>query len=375
MSSELKVLVACVRAVVMGESRGDVQASMREEIDGSLLLQLAEAHSVMPLLYAGLQSECPASISQALRNRFELNTRSNLAHTAELLKIVRIFAEHDIAVIALKGPVLAAWGYGDLSMRAFSDLDVLVKPKDVPRVKDVLVESGYRLRTSVHCSSKSALLRSKDGELLFERPGGVTVDVHWQLFPDYFPEAIDVEATWRDLSSIELGGQRIPTLSGENLLLFLAAHGGKHRWECLGWLCDLVVVLRRTTIDWQHLMRRARKAHIQRMLLVALRLANDLLGVELPQEVPDVMKADVRVSHIAGEVACWFMRDVSSDQSPLEACRMNIQLLDRWRDRVRFVSGVLITPGEAEWRQLQLPGFLYRLYYPYRLLRLIGKHA
>jgi hypothetical protein len=256
------------------------------------------------------------------------------------------------------------------------DLDFLIRPHDVVRAKKVLIGNGYRLASSVHSSSANSLLRSKDGELLFERlDAGITLDVHWRLFPDYFPESLDRNEIWQNLGAVELGGHMVPTLSDQNLLLFLAAHGGKHRWSCLGWICDFAVALKRTRIDWERLLWRARRAHIERMLVLGLRLVCDVLGAELPTNVATRVAADSHVADLAAAVQIRLLSDLPADTSAPEACRMNLRMLERFPDKIRFLTGIVITPGEAEWRSMRLPPVAYHLYYPYRLLRLLGKHA
>ncbi len=138
-SGEATLLLACARRFVAGQSDDEVHAALCSDLDWPTLLELADAHSVMPLLYSALEQECPVRVTQNLRTSFANHARSNLAHTAELLKVLAILEQNRIPVIALKGPVLAAWGYGDLALRAFSDLDLLIRPDHVARAKDLLV--------------------------------------------------------------------------------------------------------------------------------------------------------------------------------------------------------------------------------------------
>lgn len=375
MHCEADLLLACTRRFI-GTDPAELHEALGTHLNWPSLSELADAHSVTPLLYWALEQECPDRIPQQLRVRFETRARTNLMQTAELLKILKLFEQDGIPTIALKGPVLAQWGYGDLALREFSDLDLLVRREQVAVAKNVLIRAGYRLRSGLHCSSPSALLRSKDGELIFEsETRGINVDLHWRLFPDYFPESLDPEELWENLTSVSLGGRAVPTLSPENTLLFLAAHGGKHRWECLVWICDLAVVLNRTIIDWNRLLARARQAHIERMLLVGLQLASGVLGAELPHEVLRLARADPDVTKLAKAVQARILENSPIQASATEACRMNLRMLERFRDKLRFLTGILITPGEAEWRDLRLPPTFYKLYYPYRLLRLIGKHS
>ncbi len=50
--------------------------------------------------------------------------------TAELKAVMGWLEAGDVPAIAYKGPTLAAWAYGDIALREFCDLDILVRPSD-----------------------------------------------------------------------------------------------------------------------------------------------------------------------------------------------------------------------------------------------------
>ena len=62
-----------------------------------------------------LKGSCSQSDLGRLRKSFRSNVQRYLLLTAELLKLLDLFAVHGIDAIAFKGPVLAAAVYEDLS--------------------------------------------------------------------------------------------------------------------------------------------------------------------------------------------------------------------------------------------------------------------
>ena len=376
MTPEAAMLLACVRRFVRGGSHDELHEVLRGDIEWPLLIKMAEAQSVMPLLYRELESEFPGRAPQELRTRFQNHARSNLIQTAEIVKVLDLLEQSEIPAIPLKGPALAAWAYGNLTYRAFTDLDLLIHRDDVPLAKEALVRAGFRLESDVHWPCASAYVRSKERELSFVRPANrVRVDLHWSLSPDYFAGALDGDQIWENLATVPLAGRQVPALSPEILLMFLCAHGSKHRWECLGWICDVALVLRRSEIDWSRLLSRSRQAHIERMVLLGLRLAIDLFDVDLPANVVDRIQADSAIADLANEIRRGILATDSSHASPVKNGLFNLRMLKRFRDKINFLRGLLITPSESEWRDLQLPPTLYFLYYPYRLARLAGRRA
>ena len=68
--------------------------------------------------------------------------------TAELLRILRLLDAHAIRAVPLKGPALAQSLYGDLALREFCDLDVLVQETDLRKARGLLEAQGYHLDLS-----------------------------------------------------------------------------------------------------------------------------------------------------------------------------------------------------------------------------------
>ena len=274
-------------------------------IDWPRLTQLAERHAVIGLLYQALQQEAvrqpPAPALDALRLRAWETMRQDLILSAELAKLLDIFAEERIAVISLKGPALREILYGHKGLRSSTDLDLLVHAPDAPRARRLLESRGYRLESALHWSSENALFRCRDSEISFAGP--VRVDLHWRLLPGYFPGSFDESQVWNNPRVVPFAGTEAWTLAPERLLLFLCAHGTKHIWERLGWICDVARLLQvEPDMDWSGLFIQAAQTDTSRMVLLGLILASELFGVELPAAAADRARQDPRPGTLAGKL-------------------------------------------------------------------------
>ncbi len=143
-NAEFQLLLACCAL------RKNLDAALGLQIDRSLdwelVVRLAEHHNVMPMVYQALRDvpdRVPAKVLADLRARFEQNARKNLRLTAELLKILDCLECHGVEAVPFKGPVLAELVYGNLALREFSDLDVLVPAHDFLRAKEAVSALGY----------------------------------------------------------------------------------------------------------------------------------------------------------------------------------------------------------------------------------------
>ena len=369
MSAEPAFLIAAVRHFL------DAEAPLpdSQNIDWTAVLRLANAHTVTPMLYnAFRETPIPDAVAEQLRSAFETSVRWSLAQSGELTGLVGLFEEKGIPVVALKGPLLSRYLYGDLSVRSSGDIDVLVKQDDVRRSRDALVSSGCRAANRLHWNSDSACLRLRGQEMAFDSPSGVSIDVHWRLVPPHFPSAFDKLDAWESLATVTLAGRQVHTLAPEPLLLFLCSHGAKHMFERLGWICDIARFLMVTPeLDWPAVVDQARRAHALRQVSLGLRLAGDLAGVVSPPPLPK----DTMVEPLARAVWNRLLAGATPPAPALESLRFCLRLMERPGHQLRYVAGEYLTPSEAEFRALQLPPRLFFLYYPFRPIRLFWKHA
>ncbi len=368
MSREPEFLVAAVRRFLHpGAALPDPQL-----IDWSDLLRLSEAHTVTPMVYKALRDlPIPDAAAKRLRSTYEVSVASSLAQSGELARVASLLQQQSVPVVAIKGPLLSQYLYGDLGSRTSGDIDLLAKREHIVQVRRILVSNGYRVKTTEHWDSTSACLRSRENEMSFICPSGVSVDVHWRLIPRYFSSPVDAFDAWANLAPVNLAGCCVQTLPPESIFLFLCAHGSKHMFERLGWICDVARFLMITSdLDWRRIMILARQALSRRQILLSVRLAADLLGAPYP-DVPN----DPKVDQLATTVRARLLKGEIPPASAADATRFALQLLEAPSQRLRLLSGLYITPSEAEYRALQLPPWLHFLYYPYRPVRLFWRHA
>jgi hypothetical protein len=93
----------------------------------------------MPLLYWNLHAVCPAAVPATtldqLKRYFHTITLRNMFLVRELSTLLSMLDAHGIPAIPYKGPVLATSVYGNLALRQFRDLDVLLRAQDAARAK------------------------------------------------------------------------------------------------------------------------------------------------------------------------------------------------------------------------------------------------
>ena len=156
---------------------------LRQSIDWDALLELSLRHKVMPLLYRRLKAVfaeiVPVEFMERLRDYFYLNAARNHLLTKELCGILQLFDAGGIRAVPYKGPLLAAKLYGDVSLRQFNDLDIMVRREDVLKAFALLRKHGFRAERPLTEAQTAALLKVECEQMFFREEGRIYLDLHW----------------------------------------------------------------------------------------------------------------------------------------------------------------------------------------------------
>jgi hypothetical protein len=186
-------------------------------------------------------------------------------------------------------------------------------------------------------------------------------------------------------------GTDVCTFPPEELLLFLCAHGAKHGWRRLEWICGVAELLRvRPQLDWDQVFKLAEQLGSRRMLFVGLSLATNLLGATLPRAVGQSVKADRVGTRLAERVSETLFHAPEGNRGLLDTpipivglsprlIGFHLQAKERLRDKVQYgleiarhMAHDVLTPNRKDEELLPLPAsltFLHYLLRPFRLLR------
>ena len=376
---EERILICVARRSLDAATAERLRQLLEYDLDWKYLVATAHHHCLIPLLYFHLNAVVPSSVPAyamaRLRGDNYKNTKASLFHTAELLKVLECLEENGIQAIPFKGPTLALQAYGDVGLRQFGDLDVLVRKQDVLRVRELLISRGFKSTPELTNAQQAALLRFGCA-WNFENEQGVVLDVHWRFVEQLFAFEIDVNGLWDRLEPIAIGGKQLRTLSSEDLLLILCLHGFTHFWERLGWICDVASLIdSRKDMNWQLVLENANTLGARGILSLGLFLAEDFLGAPIPREVSQALPPDPKVKKLAVQVQAQLFTERSAPAGLLDGALTLLSLRERKRDRLRSCLSLVAHPRSYDWMFLSLPDSLFFLYYLLRPLRLAGKYG
>jgi hypothetical protein len=346
------------------------------EVDWEYLFQLARRHSIVPLVYVQLERYAsdlvPKHFLEQLKRHYIENSARNIILTAELCRLINSFRDEGIEAIPYKGPVLALFAYGNIALRRFVDLDVIVKKSDVLKARDILLTCGYKPSKSLSSSQQELLLRTQHN-LQFSRDNHrLIIELHWEVAPHLFASTVSGERLWQDLITLDLNGTPVKTFSAEDLLFSLCVHGSRHLWERLGWICDVAELMARRTLDWTRLLERAASADTERMFLLGVHLAARLLDAPLPIEVKQRCDSDLRLSSLAENIIeHLFNGPTHVPATSRRIFQYNIGVRKTLSARARYLL-YMFRPTDGDLGAHSLPpslNFAYYLTRPFRLFR------
>ncbi len=340
---ETKLIVCCARTQIDELTSEKIKALLQQDIDWKYVIQSATYHKVMPLLYQNLNTVCPKLVPQNvlayLQQSFQKNAARNLFLTMELLRILNIFECQGITAIPIKGAILASSVYGNLALRRFCDLDILVRQKDAIKARDILVSEGYESSYNFTREQEVARLKSpycKDNNY-FHKDSRINIDFHWQLLQRYLSFPLDHERLWERHTFASIAGKKVIHLSAEDNLLFLCVHGSRDRWRNLSLICDIAELIRiYPNINWRQVIEQARILGCNRRLLLGLFLANNLLGTDLPEEILQKIAEEVEIKFLAIKVYQEMFQHSYETPSLIERSLFDIRIREYLQDKIKY---------------------------------------
>jgi hypothetical protein len=366
---EQEVLLWAIRVDHTEDQR--IAEILEKGVDWDYIRQTAIQQGIIPLLYRRLTEKMgtlvPADEIRSLKRLFMENAANNLRMTQELHSVLDFFTDAGIEAMPFKGPVLAVQAYGDLSMRSFCDVDILIYHRDFLRTYDLLLKSGY----SPALNRKQAEFLSRLGiELTFNHPRG-NLDIHWALTPRYLALNFDLDQIFGQSVSLKIDNREIRVLSPEDALLFHCIHNYHHRWSRLKWIADIIfLIYRNPSLNWKKIGDETFHSGAGYILRNALHLAKNRGGITYPE----VIEAQLRVDNSANSFGNRLFLPktlVSNFSTELIYLFKYERAVKKSSSAFYYLNYYIIPPKFRDIRVMTLPEPLFPLYCfirPFRVL-------
>jgi len=378
---EKRLLAYCSRTQVNPAIAKEIRELVRGPIDWDFLLLQAAEHSVTPQISRQLSSVAAEIVEpdhlQRLTELTRVNTMRALSLTAELVKLMAEFRSRGIPAVPYKGPVLAAQVYGDLALREFEDLDIVVRQRDVAKANDAMVSLGYHPKTSGLFSGKAeSIVPAEYMYIHGDEARRILVEIHSERTMRHFPLPLDLDDLMGRLVPVAVGGHELLTFAPEDMFVLLCVHGSKHFWKRLSWIADIAAFVEaHRDLQWNKIFRLAQVLRANRMVAISLALALRLFDVPLPRDVLESVRSDAMANSIAAQSENNLLSRQPVEFGALALFRLRRQMLDSFFRGWRYSIRLATLPSEDDADAMRLPSLLKPLYpalRPFRLLRKYG---
>jgi Uncharacterised nucleotidyltransferase len=374
LSPEDRILLYCSAAGVEASQEKKVPEALNQVAAWQYLRQAAWHHGIFPSLYCCLSHVAPdvlpPAFLQEIQDLYRAHAQRNLKITRELLRLLALLENHGLAALPFKGPVLAQVAYGDVTLRQFVDLDLLVRRADMPRIKKLLLSLGYRLDHAYTAKQEEVHLHHAN-EFSFSHPDKTRLDVHWRFVPLCLGGGPDVDLAFARRVPLNLMGKTVYTLSPTDHLLVLCLNGAFDPYALLSQISDVAHFIRsQPTLDWETILHEAETVGLRRVVLLRLSLAQEILEAPVPSHIRALAAEDQAVARLRRQM--WQSLFSYPEKEPdlfLSGLRQ-WQTRERFGDKLHYVWKRTFLPTVQDWHWVSLPDSRYWLYYLLRPWRL-----
>jgi len=302
-------------------------------------------------------------------------TKENMLMTIELINVIKLLKKNNINVLAFKGPTLAQIAYGNISLRQYSDLDILVNAQDISKAITILEKNNYRLEYQLEEYQKEKLKRSVHDIALYNKKNNIRLECHWTLTSGEFYINIQNLNLFNHPNYIIINNYKLPTLSNETLLVYLCIHGYKHMWERIEWLVDINKLYTNKNLNWKRIIQLSEQLKAKRILLSSLYLCDKLFNTELPKNIKEQIYSNYILNKLSNRILNKITKLYNQNRSYSHSKHLSIiqfYMLENMKSRFLYII-TFFKPTEEDYKIFMIPKHLSFLYYFIRPINIFMK--
>lgn len=342
-------------------------------LDWPQIFQRARRHHLLPAAIQAMQAgpgEPPAEVRDTIKLWWRTHVLGCECIERELRRILEVAERSGLAVIPLKGTFLARRLYGRPEARQVSDLDLLVRPADLPAADRHLEALGFHRL----CRIPIEQLARGNKDIWYSKQITPAYTLYLELHEDLVPNADGrsrwgTQAVWERARKSHAEGIAFWGLAAVDEAAYLAINHATHGMARLGNLADFRAALAQPgTPTWAELAARLSEFGMEHVLYWVGWQCRELLGERFKlNEAKGIAPGGWR-----RRITAWWLRrnglpaDFRRDEGPYVSVLwwlMMRRLRDQWH-----VAASILFPPRAVISQMYGLQHLWQAY-PYYLIR------
>lgn len=224
-----------------------------ENIKLENLYELIKKHKLYFLISKSIfmKKNLPSYLYEKVINCARIAKKSCLENIFLTCEIYRILKKENIEMIFLKGPVLSLQTTNSIFLRGPSkDIDILIKPHDLIKTINILLNNGFKTRKSSYVYLRNDLYgrysRNVNTQMILFKEiydSTLNIDLHWNL--SFIKNKILNESLlFNNREYVYFKNLNIPTLNKKDALIHASIHNAIDDWKNLRGVLDFERLIR-----------------------------------------------------------------------------------------------------------------------------------
>jgi hypothetical protein len=266
-------------ALLLGGPSMAAWAAVRPRIDVDRLP--GELHRLIPLLSKALAANGVDDPDlPRLKGVYQFNWYRNQLLLADAAALLDALEAAGVATMLLRGAAMVVAYHHDGGVRPMNDVDVLVRPGQVERGRQVAEAVGWRPvagASPLELREAAAMLRNQQGRV---------VRLHWQPSRNLWLPEVAWEPMWQRAAEVTVHHTVTRTPGAADHLLHACIDGARaNSGSALRWIADVTVLLGVVPdLDWDVVVSEARRHRASLLVAEALRYLVEGLDADVPRD-------------------------------------------------------------------------------------------
>ena len=232
----------------------------------------------------------------SIKKNSELYSAQSISIVVSTIQLNKILNDAKIEFIFLKGAHLLTRYYKDLSLRPTRDIDILVKPSDIEKVINTLIESGYKFEESFnkqYFKSNSHYGYDIPGIL---DPGGIRIEVHHRIESEAQNKKCKFSTEfYKNKKKYKLSSLDAYFLCDEDLVMHLIYHATKKQGPDVGliFILDLKKIFSNTNLDLKKLINKSKQYNIYLEFAYVIKIIGIFYELERIKELDQMIDIEI----------------------------------------------------------------------------------
>ncbi len=244
-------------------------------------------HQILPMVFINLKDRLKNDLDEkTCRSNYKYVWANNHLLMHDLKALLVLLEQNNLEVCLLKGAAFIGHYYPDYGMRIMGDIDLLVSPKQMPELINVIESNQYKI-----CSNQSEVDTHNFLRLFharsFENSRGTEFDIH-QYISKFLVSQEFTERVWRNAKAIDVFGIKNSAyvLHPTYQLLHTTLHGLQYApVSSIRWIVDAANLLANhcDDIDWEELCNVCAEYHLNLPMKMALSFLHKEFLLPIPR--------------------------------------------------------------------------------------------